>query len=214
MNPYLLIVLEGLLFIVAFGGLTQIRREGLTTQFIVEGAGVTALALLASLATGQPIHPLAFLVVIYLFCMRVRLTIDIANVAAQSGRGSLAMQLYRLASMLAPDASGRVLIEINRAALLLAAGRSADAIPLLEGVLERAKELHLGFKHEAVCRYNLGQAYLKEGREGVAVQQFNAVIDLWPGSRYAERAETALSTRSQRHRPTTEEEQSETSPSG
>jgi hypothetical protein len=195
MNPYLLILLEGLLFVAAFGGLTQIRREGLTTQFIIEGFGVTLLALLASWATAQPINPLAFLIVIYLVTMRVRLTIDLANMMAQSGRGRAAMRLYEVASLLGPDPSGRVLVEINRAALVLNMGQTADVIPRLESVLERADEVHLGFKHEASTRYNLGLAYRKEKRESAAVQQFKAVIDLWPGSRYAQRAEAALQER-------------------
>jgi hypothetical protein len=191
-NGYWLLVFEGLLFLLAFGGLTQIRREGLTTQFIIESMGITILAVLASLGAAQPIHPLAFLVVIYLATMRVRLTIDLANWLARSGRGRLAMRLYALASLLGPDPSGQVLIDVNRAALLLIVGRAADVIPTLESVLAHASETHLGFKHEAVARYNLGQAYLTEGRESDAVEQFDAVMSLWPGSRYAERAESAL----------------------
>lgn len=194
-NGYWLLIFEGLLFILAFGGLTQIRREGLTTQFIIESMGVTILAVLASLATAQPIHPLAFLIVLYLATMRVRLTIDLANWLAQSGRGRLAMRLYEVASLLGPDPSGRVLIDINRTALLLIVGRTAAVIPTLERVLAEAAETHLGFKHEAVARYNLGLAYLNVGREGEAVEQFDAVMSLWPGSGYAERAESALSGR-------------------
>ncbi len=191
-DAYWLIVLEGLLFILAFGGLTQIRREGLTTQFIVECVGVTVLALGASLATAQPVHPLAFLVVIYLLTMRVRLTVDLANTLAQSGRGRWAMRLYGVAESLGPDPSGRVLIDVNRAALLLNMGRSSDVVDVLERVLTQAAETHLGFKHEAAARYNLGLAYLKEDRETAAVEQFNAVVNLWPGSRYAHRAEASL----------------------
>lgn len=203
MNPYLLILLEGLVFVAAFGGLTQIRREGVTTQFIAEGLGVTALALLAMWLTNEVIHPVVFLVVIYLITVRVRLTVDIANLLAGRGRGRLAMRLYDLAAMMAPDVSGRVLIDLNRGALLLASGQADRAIPVLENILSREKENHLGYKHEAACRYNLGAAYLREKREGAAVEQLNQVIDLWPGSRYANQAESLLRRRSQAEkRPT------------
>jgi tetratricopeptide (TPR) repeat protein len=191
-NGYGLIVLVGLLFILGFGGLTQIRREGLTTRFILESVGVTILAVAASLATAQPIHPLAFLIVIYLVVMRVRLTVDLANTLAQSGRGRWAMRLYGLASRLGPDPSGRVLIDINSAALLLNIGRAAEVTTTLERVLEQSDEIHLGFKHEAAARYNLGLAYLKQQRDSAAAEQFDAVINLWPGSRYAQRAQASL----------------------
>jgi len=78
---------------------------------------------------------------------------------------------------------------------LIDVNRAADVIPTLEHVLTQAAETHLGFKHEAVARYNLGLAYLNEGGEGEAVEQFDAVMSLWPGSRYAERAKPALSGR-------------------
>ncbi len=130
----------------------------MTGQFIVEGLGITALALLAMWLTNEPIHPVVFLVVIYVVCVRVRLLVDFANLLARSGKGRMAMRLYDLADMLAPDVSSGVLIQLNRGALWLAAGHAAKAIPFFENILNRTQEVHLGYKHEAACRYNLGVA--------------------------------------------------------
>jgi len=56
----------------------------------------------------------------------------------------------------------------------------------------------LGLRHEAAAHYNLGAAYRRKGLEAQAIREFNAVIDTWPASPYARRAEDALEQGRQR----------------
>jgi hypothetical protein len=66
LDPYLLLLLIACLFILVFGGLGYIRREGLSSQFALEAVGLTALlvgavsrhhALAADGGSGQPADP-------------------------------------------------------------------------------------------------------------------------------------------------------------
>ena len=79
MNPHLLIVILGLFYILIFGGMSLLRREGLSTQFAVEALLITALVEVIALLTNTAVDPILFLIFIYLVTMRGRLLVDLAN---------------------------------------------------------------------------------------------------------------------------------------
>ena len=79
MNPHVLIVTLGLCYIVVFGGMSLLQREGLSTQFAFEVLGITGLVEAGALLTGSTVNPLLFLVLVYLLSMRGRLLVDLAN---------------------------------------------------------------------------------------------------------------------------------------
>jgi len=193
MDLPLILLLEGLLFIVVFEGMSFLRREGLSRRFALEVMVVTVLAAWASWLTGLPLNPLALLVVIYLVSMRTRLLLDLGNLLAQQGRYTQAERLYSWASHLYPDASGREVVELNRATSMLFQGKLEEAAVSFRAVLERAKQNHLGDRYKAAAHYNLGAAYRKLGNEGQARMEFNAVIELLPISEFARMARAALS---------------------
>ena len=192
MDLPLILLLEGLLFIVVFEGMSLLRREGLSSRFALEGLVLTLLAAWATWLTGFPLHPLVLLVVIYLVSMRTRLLLDFGNLLAQQGRFTQAERLYSWASHLYPDAAGREVVELNRATSLLFQGKLEEAAAAFRAVLERAKQNHLGDRYRAAAHYNLGAAYRKLGNETQARLEFNAVIDLLPISEFARMARVAL----------------------
>lgn len=184
-----------LFFALIFGGLSLLRHEGLSNQFALEVVILTGLALLLSWGLRVIIHPIFFLIFVYLVSMRARLLVDVANPLSIRNKPQLAESLFRLALRLRPDAAARLIVLINYGVTQLRQGKLKEAIELLEEVL-RAKPLGtLGPKYEAACRYNLGLAYLRAGEERKAVREFNEVIDLLPGSLYAVGARTALRKR-------------------
>ena len=192
MNSYLILLLVAFLFILLFGGLSLLRREGLSNQFAMEVLALTALALLVSWGTGVPLHPLLFLTLIYLISMRSRLLVDLANFFLMRGNQGAAEYLYRLALRLAPDRATRLIVLINYGVLHLRRGNLAEAITTLRKVLAAESQGHLGLKYEAACRYNLALAYRRAGEEAKAICEFNEVIRLLPTSPYAREAEVAL----------------------
>ncbi len=188
----MLILLLGIGYILVFSGLGLVRREGLSNRFALEGLAVTLAALAFGWGTGQPVSPVLFLVAIYLLTMRVRILVDLASLLAGQGRLPLAERCYNLAMRLWPDEAGQAIVTVNRGALLLRRERFEDAIRLLEEVLARGEEAHLGIKYEAAGRYNLGVAYRRVGRDAAAITEFNKVVGLMPGSIFAIQAEQAL----------------------
>lgn len=82
MNLPVILLLEGLLFVVVFGALSLFRREGLSVQFAFE-----AIALAAGLAAFTPlaVNPILFLIILYLATLRVRLLVDLGTLFAQRG---------------------------------------------------------------------------------------------------------------------------------
>lgn len=197
-DPYLLLLLIGCLFVLLFGALSFIRREGLSVQFALEAAGITALFAGGSWLMGAPANPFLFLVVLYAVTMRSRLAVDLANLAAGRGHYDVAFRLYRLALAWWPDASSRLIVLTNQGAAQLRSGQVEAAIGTLESVLEVDKRPRLGVKYEAACRYNLAFGYEKKGEEAKAVTQYNEVIDVLPGSVYAQAAQAALKRRKRR----------------
>jgi tetratricopeptide (TPR) repeat protein len=188
----LLLLLVGCLYILVFGGLSFLRREGLSLQLALEAIVVTALTLGLSRLANIRISPILLLILLYLITMRSRLLVDVANLLAERGKYKAAFSLYGLSLAWWPDTSSRLIVLTNRGTAELFGGQVETAVQTLEGVLAIEKRPRLGLKYEAGCRYNLGLAYAKKGDRAKAVEQLNEVIDLMPGSRYAQAARATL----------------------
>lgn len=191
-NPTILLLLLACLYVVVFGGLSFARREGLSGQFVVESALVTAVLVGGTWLAGIQLSPFLFLALLYLVTMRSRLIVDLANIFAQRHHFNLAFKLYQLGLSWWPDAASRLIVLANRGAAELLCGKVDTAVETLEHVLDAHQRPHLGIKYEAACRYNLGVAYERIGNSAKAREQFNEVLELFPGSPYARAASRAL----------------------
>lgn len=192
MNQSLSLLLTGVLFMALFGLLGIVRREGVSRRFFFESAVVTTVFVLLSLLAVLSVHPVVFLIVIYVITMRVRLMMDLGSALARRGRVAGAGRAFKAASMLGPDKAGALMVRLNQGACALADKRPADAIPLFQDVIEKADVARLGAKYRAACRYNLGIALWRESRTAEAAQELEAAAEAWPASTYARRAENAL----------------------
>lgn len=184
MGPWLILLL-GLLYVVLFGGLSLLRREPLSLRFAGESLAFTALIYLIYGISGFMLHPVLFIVLLYVLTMRAQLLIDLGNMAARTGQWSLARRLYDAGAAISISEAGRCAARINTGACFLKEGRLAEAIRVLADLMESVEKGRMGPKHEAACRYNLGLALMRSGKSAEAVHQFNEVIDLLPGSIYA-----------------------------
>ncbi len=191
-NPTILLLLLACLYVVVFGGLSFARREGLSGQFVLESALVTAVLVGGSRLAGIPLSPFLFLALLYLVTMRSRLIVDLANILAQQRRYQTAFRLYQIGLSWWPDAASRLIVLANRGAAELLCGKLDSAIRTLEHVLDASQRPHLGINYEAACRYNLGVAYERTGDLARAREQFHEVLELFPGSPYARAAARAL----------------------
>lgn len=171
------------------------RREGLSLQFALEALGLSALLVGGSWLLLTPLHPVLFLLILYLITMRSRLIVDLANLLIQRNRPQPAFALYKLALALRPDLSSRLIVLVNQGAAYLHQGQVHSAIAILEGVLEETQRPRLGTKYEAACRYNLGYAYELKGEDAKANTQYHQTIDLLPGSVYAQGAQASIRRR-------------------
>jgi len=196
MNPHLLILLIGLIYIVLFGGLSLLRREDLSLQFALEVLGVSVLIEAVALVLGAPVNPLLYLVIIYLVSMRVRLLTDLANALSNAGRQRDAINLLQLALRLYPDNSTRLVVLVNMGIVQLRRQNPESAQSLLQQVIDESRDGGLGIKFEAACRYNLGLALMRLGNSAQAVREFNEAAVVFPNSIYSKAAEKAL----ERHR--------------
>jgi tetratricopeptide (TPR) repeat protein len=187
-----IILFVGLLYILVFGGVSLLRREGLSVRFAVEAILITGAAVVLAALNLLQIHPALFLVFLYLATMRVRLLVDLGNFFAMRGQFNQARGWYGLAGRLWPDPTARLIVQVNAATLRLQQGEPEEAIGLLKEVLGQASAGHLGVKYEAAAHYNLGVAYRRKGMDSQATREFNAAIDAWPASEYARRAMAAL----------------------
>jgi len=194
MDYHLLILLEALLFILVFGGLPFLRKEGLSLRLVVEVLIVTALTLGIALTSGLRLPPVLFLIVLYVVVMRSRALIDLGNLLTSRGRHQQALAVYRLSLKLAPDIPVRLLALTCYGAVLVRVGALDEAVRILEGVDEQAADRLLP-KQESACHYNLAVAYMRLGDEMRAVREFNAAIETWPLSPYARYAAAALEKR-------------------
>jgi tetratricopeptide (TPR) repeat protein len=198
MSPPLLLLLLGLLYVLIFGGLALLRREGSPTRLAIEAVVVTLLVAGLVALTGSTINPAIFLVVLYLLTMRVRLLVDLGNLLARRGNHAQADAVYRLGLRLWPDEAGRLIVQLNQGVLDLHRGRPDDAIAAFRDILAEAKSGYLGVKYECACHYNLGVAYQRKGLDAQATLEFNAALDTWPASEYARYAAIALERRKKR----------------
>jgi len=194
-EPHLLNLLVILLFVLLFGGLGLVRREGLSARFALEslllGGGILGL----SVALGTPVSPIVLLLALYLVTMRTRWLTELANVIGRSGRFASAQALYRLALSVWPDSAGRQVVFLNQGAMWLKAGDPQAARETLEPLLQQSEKLPP--KYVAAAHYNLGLAYERLGQDDKATRHYNAAIDVLPTSLYAVGARAALRRRKQ-----------------
>lgn len=189
-HPALLIFSIGLLYILGFGGLSLLRRQGLSLRFAIESLIVSAVGAAVTFAFPR-FPPLVFLVVLYLVTMRVRLLVDLANALLARKRYERAMGLYRTALRLWPDPVSRQIVLINRGvAELRAAAPDAAYATLGEALADQ--DLKIGAHYMAAGYYNLGLAARRTGREAEAIRRFNEAVDTLPHSIYAQAARRAL----------------------
>jgi tetratricopeptide (TPR) repeat protein len=191
-----MIGLIGLLYILVFGVMALLRREGLSIRFAIESVCVTAIAEILVVLTPIQIHPVLFLILLYLITLRVRILVDLANIFARRDRFVQAERIYNLASHLWPDQTGDLIIKVNHATLLLQKNQIDESIAMFTNVLNQSNKGYFGVKYEAAAHFNLGVAYLRNNNNSRATIEFNAVLDTWPASEYARRAASAL----ERHR--------------
>jgi len=192
MSLPLILLLEGLVYAVVFTGLAFVRQERPSMRLIVEALILTIGVSAATALSGYPTHPVLFLLVVYLLTMRVRLLVDIGNALARRGRYDQAETVYSLVDRLWPDVVGRVVLDLNRAAMLLQQEKTDEAVAALTSLLEKPRGADLGARHEAAAHYNLGVAYRRKQMEAPAIREFNSAVDAWPASPFARRAEEAL----------------------
>ena len=205
MSLHMMIGLIGLLYVVVFGVMALLRREGLSIRFAVESVCLTAIAIILVVLTPIQIHPVVFLLLLYIITLRVRLLVDLANVFARRGNALQAEKIYDFASHMWPDQTSDLIIKVNHAILLLQKNQLDESIALFTDVLAQANKGFLGVKYEAATHYNLGVAYLRKENSSLATVEFNAVLDTWPASLYAQRAQKALER--QRNKPATQAEE-------
>ena len=191
-----MIGLIGLLYILVFGVMALLRREGLSIRFAIESVCLTAIAEILVVLTPIQIHPVLFLILLYLITLRVRILVDLANIFARRGNYVQAERIYKLASHLWPDQTGDLIIKVNYATFLLQKNQIDESIAIFTKVLSQANKGYFGVKYEAAAHFNLGVAYLRNNNDALATIEFNAVLDTWPASEYARRAASAL----ERHR--------------
>src|SRR5512136_539627 len=94
-NPSILFIV-GLGYIVLFGGMALLRREGLSLRFAAESLVLTLLFAGLSLI-GFSLHPIIFLFILYVVTMRVRLVVELATVLARRGRFANSDRFFALA---------------------------------------------------------------------------------------------------------------------
>jgi tetratricopeptide (TPR) repeat protein len=192
MALHFMILLIGFAFIVLFGGLTLLRREGLSARFAIEALIFTGLASGLVAFLGFKVHPVLFLFTLYLVTMRVRLLVEIGTLFARRGRFKQAERIYQFAAQVWPDQTCSFVIQVNYGTMLLQAGRLEEAITMLKSVTEKSDSGFLGVKYESAAHYNLAVAYMRQNKQAQAVREFNSVLDTWPASEFAHKASAAL----------------------
>jgi len=192
-HPSLLILLIGLLYILSFGALSLLRRQGLSFRFAAEGVVITVAGALLTYFS-LPLPPLLVLIVLYLVTMRVRLLVDLGNWFTSRRQYRQALAVYRVAARLWPDLAGRQIVLINRGVAELGMREPEIAYRTLTEALAD-EEVRLGAKYLSAGYYNLGLACRRTGREQEAVRRFNEAIDALPHSLYAYAAQQALKER-------------------
>jgi tetratricopeptide (TPR) repeat protein len=198
-HPALLILSIGLLYILGFGGLSLLRRQGLSTRFAVESLIVSVAGAAVTFAFPR-FPPLVFLVVLYLITMRVRLLADLANAFLARKQFPRAMEVHRLALRLWPDPVSRQIVLINRGVAELRTSAPETAYVTLSEALG-GEEFKIGAHYLAAGYYNLGLAARRTDREAEAIRRFNEAIDALPHSIYGQAARRALQEHPSKQEP-------------
>ncbi len=191
MTPSYLVHGIGLLYVLAFAGLSRFRRERFSVQFAAESLCITYVVYAAVRWGGMRLHPVYFLVLLYFLTMRVRLLVEAGNLLSGWERYRHALGVYRLALRLWPDKTSRLITVINIAATWLKLRMPEKAIETLEPEREGIRR-RLGPKYRAGSAYNLGMAYRRCGRLDEALRTFREAQDAFPLSRYAALAGKAV----------------------
>lgn len=192
MSNAFVILLVGFLFTLFFGGLTFIRREGLSLRFATESIVITLLFAGLSFFLNLQIEPILFLLLVYIITMRVRILVDFANTLARRKNFPLASQLYQIARKVWPDRTNSLIIDVNQGTALIQQEKIDEAISLLKTILAQSEQGFLGIKYETATHYNLGVAFQKKNLPALAEKEFEEVIEIWPGSVYARFADSAI----------------------
>ncbi len=194
MPPALQTLVIGLIYLAGFSGLSLVRRQGFSLRFAAEAGAITAVGVALALAAARPLHPLLFLVLLYLATMRVRLLVDLGTWQSNRGRHERALAVLSWALRLGVDPSGRQLVLINRGVVELRLKQPEVAYLTLREVLpvESSEAGYLGVKSLAAGLYNLGVACRRTGRPAEAERCFRQAMAAFPGSLYAQAAGRAL----------------------
>ena len=80
-------------------------------------------------------HPLVFLIILYLTTMRVRLLVDVGNWFSSRRQYERSLNLYRFALYLWPDAVSRQIVLVNRGVTQLRMQKPDEAYLTLEEAL-------------------------------------------------------------------------------
>ena len=188
--PFILI-LVGFAYVVIFGGMALLRREGLSLRLAIESIIITGLTLLL-VYMGVNVHPVLFLLVVYLITMRVRLIVELATILAKRENFKTSEQLFNLALRLWPDQTGKFIVYVNQGTALLQQGNLDEASKIFKEIIDDSSSGYLGRKYEAAALYNLGVVYLRKNQPGEAKAEFNKAIETMPASEYAKQAAQAL----------------------
>lgn len=201
MNPAIFILIVGFSYIVVFGGLSYLRREGLSFQFALEAVILTLLGAALTQFTSINFSPALFLLFLYIITMRTRLLVEVATMLAQRGNYPSAQRVFSFAEKINPDQSSKILIVVNQSVMLIKQGLLDEAIRQLEELLKEKNKSYLGVKNESAVHYNLGIAYLKKSQDALGVAELNRAIETLPASIYAQRAAQALEKRRNHNSP-------------
>jgi hypothetical protein len=187
---WLVTLLAGALFLGCFTGLTLLRRQKPSIRFLVEGGVLTAAAVALGVFVG-PLHPILFLVILYLVTMRVRLLVDLSNVLTGRRRFRAALAVQGFAMRLGPDLASRQIALISRGVTQLRMEEPQAAYFTLQGVL-LGEQVKLAVREQAAGFYNLGVACERTNHPQEAERCFRAAIEAMPSSIYALGADKAL----------------------
>ena len=194
-DPHLLNLIVGISYVVIFGVMAILRREGISSQFLLEGLVLTCAVTAGGYLSGSHANPLLFLMFLYIVTMRSRLLVDLASFLSSRGRQRDAISTLQVSLRLWPDDSTRRIALVNMGIVQLRRENPESAKQLLEEALKEDARGGLSLRHQAAAHFNLGLAYRRIGQEGKAAHHFETATNIMPGSPYGKAAEKALKQR-------------------
>lgn len=201
MDPNLMILIVGLSYALVFSLMAMLRREGLSSQFLLEVLLLTALIAGGGTLSGSTAHPILFLVFLYLLTMRARLLTDLGMLLSNRGRQRDAIRAMQVALRLLPDPPTRLIVLLSMGVVQLRRQNPASAQELLQMSLETGQAGGLSLRNRAAAHYHLGLAVQRQGKDAQAVHHFHQAVESFPGSPYGREAERALEQRRQSLKP-------------